>query len=187
MKCCGVSLATFYATEVKKFLTVLGEKLSLAFEETKELVLPVFDCLVNLGHSQCQAFSAAFPISDIPVQAFQSGMEIFAEVCKSENNRVSGSVVEFAQLFSLAKKNRRGLPLVYRAFIFAKTIPLTSAEGERIFSKMKIVKNRLRSTMGDERLDYLMLMMSEKDMVTKINLNPLVGKWKVVKQRHLKV
>ena len=49
-------------------------------------------------------------------------MLVFAEVCKRENDRVSGSVVEFAQLFSLAKKNKGGLPLVYRAFIFTKKI-----------------------------------------------------------------
>ena len=142
---------------------------------------------MNLEPSERQAFSATFPIADMPVQAFQSQIEIFAEVCKRENDRVSGSVVQFAQLFSLAKKNRRRLLSVYRASIFAKTIPVTSAEGERIFSKMKIMKNRLRSTMGDERLDPLMLMMSEKDMLTKIYLNNLVDKWKVVKQRRLKV
>jgi len=44
---------------------------------------------------------------------------------------------------------------VYRAFIFAKTIPVTLAKGEQIFSKMKIVKNRLRSIMGDKRLDHV--------------------------------
>jgi len=38
------------------------------------------------------------------------------------------------------------------------------------------------STMGDERLDHLMLIMSEKDMLTKIDLKPFVDKWKVEKQ-----
>ena len=41
--------------------------------------------------------------------------------------------------------------------------------------------------MGDERLDRLMLMVSESDLLTKIDLNPLADKWKVVKQRRLKV
>ena len=159
-------LAIFYATEFKKILAVVDEYLSPAFEETKDLVLPVFDCLVNREPSYCQAFSIAFPIADMPVQAFLS---------VRENERVSGRVVEFAKLFSVAKKNRRGLPLVQRTFIFVKTIPVTSAEGERIFSKMKIVKNRLSSTMADERLEHLMLL-SEKDMLTNISLNLLVDK-----------
>ena len=74
-----MSLATFYATESKKILTVVGEELFLGFVETKELVLSVFDCLVNHEPSQFQAFSATFPIVDIPVQASQSELEIFAE------------------------------------------------------------------------------------------------------------
>ena len=82
-------LAKFDAIEFKKILTVVGEDLSEVVKETKELVLPVFNCLVNLEPSQCQAFSAALPIADMPVQAFQSQIEIFAEVCKRENDRVS--------------------------------------------------------------------------------------------------
>ena len=74
-----MSIATFYATESKKILTVVGEELFLGFVETKELVLPIFDCHVNLEPTQFQAFSATFPIVDIPVQAFQSELEIFAE------------------------------------------------------------------------------------------------------------
>ena len=76
---------------------------------------------------------------------------------------------------------------MYRAFTFPKTIPVTSAKNEQIFNKMKIVKNRLRTTKRVERLDHLMLMMLEKKMLTKINLNSLIDKWKVVKQHWLKV
>ncbi|VVC43736.1 HAT, C-terminal dimerisation domain [Cinara cedri] len=36
------------------------------------------------------------------------------------------------------------------------TLPVPSANPERAFSKLKLVKNRLRSTMGKERLQGLM-------------------------------
>ena len=45
--------------------------------------------------------------------------------------------LSIGELFFLAKKNRQGLYVVYRDFTFAKTIVMTLAEGERIFSKMR--------------------------------------------------
>jgi len=59
---------------------------------------------------------------------------------------------------------------VYRAFTFPKTIPVTSAKNEQMFSKMNIVKNRLRTTMGVERLDHSLLMakLNVKQQISKI-------------------
>lgn len=47
------------------------------------------------------------------------------------------------------------------------TLPVSSASPERAFSKIKIVKNRLRSTMGEERIQGLMRITCEND----ININ----------------
>ncbi|CAF1401603.1 unnamed protein product [Didymodactylos carnosus] len=44
------------------------------------------------------------------------------------------------------------LPCLYQAFRYFLTFPVTVASNEREFNKLKIIKNRLRSTMGDERL-----------------------------------
>ena len=44
------------------------------------------------------------------------------------------------------------------------TIPVSVAEGERIFSKLSVVKNHLRSTIGQERLSHLILMSCEHDL-----------------------
>ena len=46
----------------------------------------------------------------------------------------------------------------------ALTLPVTSCEAERCFSAMKISKNRLRSTMVDERLNGFALMYIHKDI-----------------------
>lgn len=55
--------------------------------------------------------------------------------------------------------------LVYK---YLCTIPSTSAASERSFSKVKLIKTRLRSTMMQNRLQSLMLLSCEKDIV----LNP---------------
>lgn len=56
------------------------------------------------------------------------------------------------------------LPSLYTALSIALTLPISSASPERAFSKLKIIKSRLRSTMGEDRLESLMLMACEKDV-----------------------
>ncbi|XP_028083784.1 zinc finger MYM-type protein 1-like [Camellia sinensis] len=56
--------------------------------------------------------------------------------------------------------------IVYRILL---TIPVTVASGERSFSKLKLIKSYLRSTMSQERLNGLALLSIEKDMVDKFN------------------
>lgn len=46
----------------------------------------------------------------------------------------------------------------------ALTLPVGSATTERSFSKLKIIKNRLRSTMAGERLENLMKISCENDI-----------------------
>ena len=51
---------------------------------------------------------------------------------------------------------KKYLPLFARAFDYLLTMPDTVASVEKFFSKMKIVKNRLRTTLNDERLYSLL-------------------------------
>ncbi|XP_050065337.1 uncharacterized protein LOC126554295 [Aphis gossypii] len=51
-----------------------------------------------------------------------------------------------------------------RTLKISLTLPTSSASPERIFSKLKLVKNKLRSTMSAERLDGLMLIACETDI-----------------------
>ena len=44
------------------------------------------------------------------------------------------------------------------------TMPVTNASGERSFSKLALVKNRLRSSMQQERVSNLTLMSIEHDI-----------------------
>lgn len=55
-------------------------------------------------------------------------------------------------------------PTMYTALSIAVTLPVSSASPERAFSKLKLVKNRLRSTMSEDRLEALMIMACELDV-----------------------
>ena len=54
------------------------------------------------------------------------------------------------------------------------TLPLMSCSGERAFSKLKIIKSRLGSTMNQERLQSLMFMSIESDIMEGLHTEKLV-------------
>lgn len=59
--------------------------------------------------------------------------------------------------------------LVYRLIELTLTLPVATASVERIFSAMAIIKTDLRSKMGDEWLNDLMICYNEKKIFKKID------------------
>ena len=55
------------------------------------------------------------------------------------------------------------------------TLPVTTASVQRGFSKMSIVKSKLRSTMAQERLEALLLATVERDLLLRLNDADLVA------------
>ncbi|XP_050304676.1 zinc finger MYM-type protein 1-like [Anthonomus grandis grandis] len=54
------------------------------------------------------------------------------------------------------------------------TLPVTVASGERSFSLLKIIKNYLRSTMGQERLSDLSIISIKKEITENIDVSNIV-------------
>jgi len=54
------------------------------------------------------------------------------------------------------------------------TISVSLASAERSFSKLKLIKSYLRSTMSQQRLNRLVLLSIEKDMLNEINHDNLI-------------
>ena len=61
------------------------------------------------------------------------------------------------------------------AFRILLTIPVTVASAERSFSKLKLIKSYLRSTMLQERLNGLAILSIEKDILTKLEYKNLIN------------
>ena len=78
-------------------------------------------------------------------------------------------------------------PRAQRVYQYLLTIPISIASNERSFSKLKMIKNYLRTTMTDERLFYLMMCAIEKDHLDKINLNDLAKNWAKMKDRRIQL
>src|SRR6266498_5030356 len=62
-------------------------------------------------------------------------------------------------------------PNIYVAYRILLTIPVTVASAERSFSKLKLLKNYLRSTMLQDRLNGLAICCIEKDILDNIDLD----------------
>ena len=63
------------------------------------------------------------------------------------------------------------------------TIPVSVASNERAFSKLKIIKNYLRSTMGQERLCELSILSIEHDIASPCSFEEIVQYFSIKKRR----
>ncbi|KAK0139198.1 Zinc finger MYM-type protein 1 [Merluccius polli] len=74
---------------------------------------------------------------------------------------------------------------VCTVFILFLTRPVTVATAERSFSKLKLIKNYLRSTMGQERLSGLAMLSIENDRVRKLDIQRIVDEFAERKARRV--
>lgn len=63
------------------------------------------------------------------------------------------------------------------------TIPISVASGERSFSKLKLIKTYLRSTMTQERLSALAIISIESDIARSLDLSSVIEKFAESKAR----
>ena len=63
------------------------------------------------------------------------------------------------------------------------TIPDTVASAERSFSKLKLVKNYLRSTMSQDRLVDLARLSIESEIARKVNFDNVITRFALKKSR----
>ena len=63
------------------------------------------------------------------------------------------------------------------------TLPVTTAHAERCFSKMSLVKSKLRSTMSQDRPESLMFCSVEKEILLSLDNNNLISKFASIADR----
>ena len=67
------------------------------------------------------------------------------------------------------------------------TLPVTVASAERSFSKLKLIKNRLRSLMGQQKLADLAVMSIENDLTRKADLDDIIDSFAKEKARKVPI
>ena len=66
-------------------------------------------------------------------------------------------------------------PELYTVYKILVTLPIGSTKCENTFSKLKFVKNNLRSTMGQKRLNSLMLINVERDLTKVLDYEQVIN------------
>lgn len=77
------------------------------------------------------------------------------------------------------------LPDLTTALQLYLTLPVTTATAERSFSKLKLIKSYLRSTMTQMRLSDLAILSIEHEETQKINISEVVEQFLTLKKRRL--
>lgn len=76
---------------------------------------------------------------------------------------------------ALAQCDKELFPNMYTLFTIFAVIPVSTASVERSFSKLKLLKNYLRNTMGETRLTGLALMSVHRDIVIGMSNEDIVN------------
>ena len=167
------SLITEYKDNIKDCLQKIKP---LAVVLQPPLTQPLFE--------QVEEIAGLFPLS-VCVDA----LSLFAELEVFVNfvNATKETLMTVHDAGKIAFENKKIFPNVYRCYKLLFTAPVSVADIERSFSKMKIVKNYLRSTMKGERLEDLIVLSTEKDLTDTINLDVVLKSWASRKNRKLKI
>ena len=74
-------------------------------------------------------------------------------------------------------------PLVYRLVELTLILPVATASVERVFSAMALLKTDLRSKIGDEWLNDLMICYVEKEIFRSISSDKIIHRFEDMKKR----
>ncbi|XP_057514940.1 uncharacterized protein LOC130796584 [Actinidia eriantha] len=89
----------------------------------------------------------------------------------SNGEKVDRKWLIYSEVLKLMENCYPNSWIAYRILL---TIPVTVASGERSFSKLKMIKNYLRSTMSHERLNGLEMLSIENDFAGKLDYVSLI-------------
>ena len=68
----------------------------------------------------------------------------------------------------------RSFPLLYQAYKVILTLSVLQVGCEKTFSKLRYVKKRLRNQLSEDRLDSLLLMSVERDVLLRISNHTII-------------
>ncbi|CAF0916781.1 unnamed protein product [Didymodactylos carnosus] len=97
---------------------------------------------------------------------------LFNEIQVLRSMLVNKELSNVTELYHEIKPLREAFPNMMSMVKAALTIPVSSATCERVFSKMKLIKTRLRNTMADERLSNLCILSIERDF--QVNFQQII-------------
>lgn len=91
------------------------------------------------------------------------------------------------EIIDISNKLKSFIPTANYLCRLAFTSPVSAASNERVFSVLKLIKNHLRTTMTDRRLNNLIVLNTSKDILDNINMSAMIQNWATLKERRINV
>ena len=110
--------------------------------------------------------------------------QAFLKVFESEK-KVEESFAQFMYTLILQKNVQDEFPNLEIALRLYLVMMVTNCSAERSFSKMKIIKNRLRTSMLQDRLTNLTFMSIESDILRDIDFSDIIRDFSTCKSRRV--
>ena len=160
------------AAEFQDFCNVFST-LDITKSEGHEIAVDHDDCVSN-SDDKSQSHSDEVDENEVP-QELDDEIDIETP---PRNYLMHSYVKPLEVLYQLS-----GYPHLLRLYWILVTLPVTSCSAERALSRLRIVKNRLRSSMCDDWMRSLMVMASEKDILNSISNDTIIDSFACLSDR----
>ncbi|XP_071121930.1 zinc finger protein 862-like [Mytilus edulis] len=121
-------------------------------------------------------------LNDFESEEMLDQIVTFSHVVKSSYSHCSNSINDVCQV---ALKHKEVYPYVYRAAEKLLTVPVSSVECERGFSRQNIIKTKLRNRLSTDSLFHLMMISLEGPSSDIFDFNRAFKRWADQKNRRI--
>lgn len=100
------------------------------------------------------------------------------ELLKGDASFQCNNIIDFLALFkNRLSVNRTLFPLVYQLLGLVLVLPATNATSERSFSALKRLKTAMRNSMGQERMNHLILLHVHKAKTDSLDAQKIIAEF----------
>jgi len=161
-----------YYTVLDDLLNGLEERFS---QETLLLISAIGRLLqFNMHEHDLTLFSNRFNLND---SELETELRLLKSLPEFEIGKTSKTIYQW--LNNLSNNNLcNSFQNIYIILTHFVTMPVTSCSCERSFSKLSLVKTKLRSCMTQDRLESMMLVFVEQKLASELDLEDIIEKFK---------
>lgn len=148
-----------------------------------ELLKPDAALRIKRAEALCSRYS-----SDLDFKAMSIEMELLPTyLAQYRNSQDSLTLNKPLDVLSMLHQNNlsAGFTNTDTALRIFLTLPISVASNERAFSKLKIIKNYLRSSMSQERLNSLARLSIERSLVKDFDFDDIIAQFATNKNRRV--
>ena len=169
-----------YLVIIDQLISCLNARIS-AYDEVKRKfqVLIEFKTLpLDDVRSMAKILADSYP-DDLDSTVFADEMIQLTEYVKASNCEAPADIAKLLHSDQLQET----FPNVCVGLRIYLSLMVSNCSGERSFSKRALIKNKMRSTMGDRRLSALELLSLESDVLESITFDKVIEQFALTKSR----